>query len=133
MTKREITILGELWTVKICKQSEDQYLRTCDGYTDKTLRTICILAEDRDLTGETVSDFKAYMNKVLRHEVIHAFLFESGLDGYACEETETGHPEMLIDWFAIQYPKIRYVYNLLECGGGYKSRANTDPDIPVDG
>ena len=49
-----------------------------------------------------VGDLEATKNKVIRHELIHAFLFESGL----AENSEWGQDETLVDWMAIQIPKI---------------------------
>ena len=37
--------------------------------------------------------------RILRHEVAHAFLYESGLGYYASDEN-------LVEWIAIQLPKI---------------------------
>lgn len=50
----------------------------------------------------------------LRHEIIHAFLFESGL-GFNLEHRESGHEETLIDWLAIQFPKILEVFKEADC------------------
>lgn len=38
-------------------------------------------------------------NEVVRHEVIHAFFHESGLDRYSADEE-------LVDWLAMQFPKL---------------------------
>jgi hypothetical protein len=44
----------------------------------------------------TQETFKA---KVLRHEITHAFLHESGMQDY-CDD------EVLVDWLGIMIPKI---------------------------
>ena len=41
-------------------------------------------------------------NKVKRHEIIHAFLFESGL----AENSNWAQNEEMVDFFAIQFPKL---------------------------
>ena len=48
---------------------------------------------------------------VLRHELIHAFLFESGLDQNSnlCESWAIN--EEMVDWMAIQMPKIMNIYD----------------------
>ena len=46
-----------------------------------------------------------YMKKTLRHEIVHAFMFESGL-GYNWEHGSIGQEETVVDWIAIQLPKI---------------------------
>lgn len=53
------------------------------------------LGKDDSLTAKRVR-----RDKVIRHEVIHAFFAESGLIGY-------GNDEVLVDWMAKQLPKIQ--------------------------
>lgn len=55
------------------------------------------------------------MKKTLRHEIIHAFLTESGLHGntYNVDGGWAMNEEM-VDWFAIQSPKIMRVFEELE-------------------
>ena len=50
----------------------------------------------------SLKNLKAYEHKVLRHEIIHAFLDQSGL---ACNSDWAKNEEM-IDFFAMQFPKI---------------------------
>jgi len=45
----------------------------------------------------------------IRHEIIHAFLFESGL-GFNFEHNERGQEELMVDWIAMQYPKIKAAF-----------------------
>lgn len=73
-----------------------------DGYCDYTSKEIRIR---NDNTNE-VADFNALMKKQLRHEIIHAFLAESGLQANYENHRQFGHDETLVDWFAIQFPKI---------------------------
>lgn len=57
-------------------------------------------AADKDVMAvENIEEFK---KKVLRHEIIHAFFGESGLR--SC--SEYAEDEELVDWIAIQFPKI---------------------------
>ena len=55
------------------------------------------------------------MKETLRHEIIHAFLNESGLR-YDAKESfgPWTQNEEMIDWFAIQSPKIFKVYEELK-------------------
>lgn len=46
------------------------------------------------------------MRKQLRHEIIHAFLAESGLQSNYEHYKQFGHEETIVDWFAIQFPKM---------------------------
>ena len=97
-----IKILGEEWTVSLRAQSEDDYLETRDGYTDISCKTMVIglQPEDAELKNPTV-----YLRKVLRHEIIHAFMFESGL-AENWSHPAMGQEELTVDWFAIQMHKI---------------------------
>lgn len=54
-----------------------------------------------------------YIKLALRHEVIHAFMFESGLDSET-EHVKFPEDEIFVDWVAIQYPKIKKVFDELE-------------------
>ena len=44
---------------------------------------------------------RTYFKKVLCHELVHAFLFESGLGGESWANNEE-----LVDWIAFQFPKM---------------------------
>ena len=58
---------------------------------------------------------ETYRKRVLRHEIIHAFLNESGLSDSSNQYAGAwAKNEEMVDWFAIQSPKIFKVY--LELG-----------------
>lgn len=107
---QNVTILGSPWTVQITTTKCDKLLETRDGYCDKTSKRIvvCDLEDDCNL-----DNFIEHRKKVLRHELLHAFLFESGLG--ECFEHKAGHDETFIDWFAIQSPKFFEVCQYLNC------------------
>lgn len=93
MENQEVMILGKRWTIKVMDVSD------ADGKCQFGIREIWI-ADDID---ERAIDIKA----VIRHEIIHAFMFESGL-GYNFEWDKA--QETIVDWFALQYPKISKVF-----------------------
>lgn len=102
MADRTVDILGARWSIRERSEGEDKRLEGCDGYCDWTTRTIAV---ERELHG-TLGDMEAYIRKVLRHEIVHAFLLESGLhEGSHCAEVWAGNEEM-VDWFARQGQKI---------------------------
>ena len=49
------------------------------------------------------------MNKVIRHELVHAFFFESGL-AECWKHQKTGQEEMTVDWIAIMAPKMHKAF-----------------------
>lgn len=81
-----------------------------------------------DKTKEIVIDKKlsekemlVFKKKVLRHEITHAFLGESGLRecSLICDGGWANNEEM-VDWFAIQSPKIFKVFQELTLLGDDK-------------
>lgn len=99
-----VNILGAEWAISIVSVDDCAMLQDCDGYTDWTTREIVVAAlEPRE---NSVKDLALYQRKVLRHEIVHAFLFESGLGSdTGSAECWTTNEEM-VDWIAMQGPKI---------------------------
>ena len=102
MNDRKINILGSEWTIKEQSETENELLKNCDGYCDWTTKEIVI---EREING-TLSDMQQYIKKVTRHEIIHAFLCESGLSECSGEAEAWATNEEMVDWFARQGSKI---------------------------
>lgn len=104
----EINILGQDYKIKNQKEEENEKLKNADGICEFYSKEIivCDIAEDKD----TFSNFQEYRNKVLRHEIIHAFIHESGLDIMS----EWARNEEMVDYFAIQIPKIAKIFKELQ-------------------
>ena len=99
---RMVHILGSVWTVKQRSESEDENLKDCDGYCDWTTREIVV---EREESGN-LADMERYIRKVIRHEIIHAFLFESGLCQCSCTAQNWAMNEEMVDWLAHQGQQI---------------------------
>lgn len=97
-----VHILGEAWIIKERSESEDEQLKDCDGYCDWTTREIVV---EREITGN-LGDMEKYIRKVKRHEIVHAFLCESGLNECAGGAESWAMNETMVDWFARQGQKI---------------------------
>lgn len=97
----KVDILGNTWTVKTATESMEPRLQGCDAFTDWTEKLMCF---ETGVHGN-IGDMKKYLRKLVRHEVIHAFLFESGL-GDSMEHREFGHEETTVDWFAYHADRI---------------------------
>lgn len=80
-----------------------------DGRCDNTNKTIVIRKDNYNNVG----NFEYLMKKQLRHEIIHAYLSESGLQSNFENCTQWGHNETMVDWIAIQFPKIYKTYEEL--------------------
>ena len=98
----KINILGSEYTILEQSAEENKKLTECDGYCDKTSKTIVVTTKSEDCELE---NFPIYQKKVKRHEIIHAFLFESGLHENWKHDTY-GHDESYVDWIAAQFPKL---------------------------
>nr|DAH88942.1 MAG TPA: hypothetical protein [Caudoviricetes sp.] len=112
MENRKINILGTEYRIEFRKEDEDTILKDCNGYCDVTVKLIVALAEpNKECDYE---DFSFIQKKTLRHEIVHAFLTESGLfnNTYNVDAGWEKNEEM-VDWFAIQSPKIFKVYSEL--------------------
>lgn len=99
-----VRILGAVWTVRSATETEEPRLEGVNGFTDWTTRTICL---EKNTQGN-LGCIKTYMNQVIKHEVIHAFMFESGL-GDSFEHKDYGQEETIVDWFAFQMGNIMNV------------------------
>ena len=102
----KIDVLGREYTISIKDVDEDETLKkeNLDGYCDNEDANIVIRKKENPKN----------MNASIRHELIHAFLFESGLGFNWEHNTAMGHDETFVDWFAMQYPKIHKLFQKLE-------------------
>ena len=72
-----------------------------DGYTDFTSKKI-VIQEMTKATKYEWDNLSVHEKRTIRHELVHAFMHESGL----CHNSEWGRDETLVDWIAIQAPKL---------------------------
>ena len=104
-----VNVLGteyEIWLN--VPEDEDKTLEQCSGYCDKTTKRVIVarLGEDCNLGNTT-----EYVKYVIRHELVHAFLFESGISGDTTWDIEgQEHPEHMVEWIAMQFPKLLKAY-----------------------
>jgi hypothetical protein len=100
-----VSVLGTDYRIFLdVPESADDILKTCFGYCDKTAHLIAVGEKSQDAN---LIDWQAYARQVLRHELIHAFLFESGLGGDSVWYVSgQEHPEQTVDWIARQFPKM---------------------------
>lgn len=95
-----INILGQPYEIIMRPASEhDPKLENANGYTEPHSKKLIV--EDFEPDAMTVENPEAFKRKVLRHEITHAFLHESGL-----RSNSWGDNEEIVDWIALQGPKI---------------------------
>lgn len=110
-----VNIMGVDWTLKIV--ADDPAFDKAQGYTNYASREIIVEAI-KEPSNPLDFDLKAqYINqkRVIRHEVVHAYLFECGLaDDSASVSEGWAINEEMIDWFARISPRIFDTYKELK-------------------
>lgn len=96
MSKKKVHILGYEWAIEEQTAAENTILAENAGYCDWSIRTIVIR---KDMDGN-LGNMDTYMRKVIRHEIVHAFLSESGLNECAHESDCWALNEEMVDWIA---------------------------------
>lgn len=111
----KVNVLGSEWSVMFGTEKEYPNLSEMDGYADFSTHQIVIGAMKKaDGQIGSKGDMTAYKKQVIRHEIIHAFLCESGLEACSTTSDNWAVNEEMVDWFAIQSPKIFKVFNELK-------------------
>ncbi len=103
-----VDVLGTSYVITQSNEVETPMLKECDAFCDVTVKKIvlCDIAPRID----SVEDLDEYGKKVLRHELVHAFAYESGLG-----HNSWANNEEIVDWIAIQFPKILKVFEGAKC------------------
>lgn len=108
---KSVEILGTVYDIVLSTEKDDPALRRMGkafGYMNWSEKKIIL--NDRSQR----EDFEDYMEestvvwakKTLRHEIVHAFLTESGLQHNSKIAGNWADNEEMVDWIAIQGPKI---------------------------
>lgn len=107
---KKINVLGTEYTLHIKKYDEDETfdrLGFC-GYCDYWVHEIivCDMTTYKGWEHEPFATAEAAQNQTIRHEIVHAFLSESGLLSSHTSNNSWAKDEEVIDWFAAQGAKI---------------------------
>lgn len=97
----KINVLGTEYTIQIVPPTHESLHNDLDGVCDWSSKTIFV----SDCSNVNFDNIPEYVKAVKRHEIIHAFLNESGLAS-SWEHKPTGHEETVVDWMALQFPKM---------------------------
>ena len=110
MTDCKIHVLGAEWTILIRKKKQDKALKMLDGYCDYTIRTIVVRKHPKPSKAMDMENPNSIERESLRHEIIHAFLHESGLANSSCGARHWATNEEMTDWIALQHEKIHKAF-----------------------
>ena len=108
---RTLNILGTNYKVLVKKYEDDEVFerRSIDGYCDNWTKQIvvCDMSTYKGWEHELPETIDAAQKETLRHEIVHAFFYESGLgDSSNNVDCAWAKNEEMVDWFAYQGPKI---------------------------
>ena len=118
--KKSIDILGTRYAIRKVAVGQDKDMDRLHygGYCDGTAKEIVLLDLKTlpDWADDPRESIERKERETLRHEVIHAFLNESGLGWNSLPvEHAWAKNEEMVDWIAIQFPKIHNVFVKLGC------------------
>lgn len=106
---KKINILGSVYNIIVNKFQDDPLLQEdgAEGYCNPELKEI-VICDMNTYPGFSKNPKAAELNMkdTLRHEIIHAFLYESGLYTCAGGTQCWALNEEMVDWLALQAPKI---------------------------
>lgn len=105
---KEVSVLGTNYKIEFRNTEDDPELKQNTAYIDSSIKKIIISNPPDDV--HTKENKEAVQNQLIRHELVHAFLYESGLDiGWAADES-------IVDYFALQLTKIHQAYDEVKLG-----------------
>ena len=112
---KSVHILGTEYKILIIDEGDYRFNREADGWCDTQAKEILLYNFKQD--PDSVRDLVAYQKAVLRHEIVHAFLYESGLWNCSTGCSSWAKHEEMVDWIAIQEPKINKAFKEAGCDG----------------
>lgn len=104
----KVNILGTDYEVITQTEEENPKLKDAYGLCEMYSKKIVLSDIKEDVMN--VDNIEAFKRKVVRHEIVHAFFAESGLRS----NSDYAQNEELVDWIAIQFPKMLKVMGELE-------------------
>lgn len=103
----EVIVLGTPYMIIVKGIEEDDALKKCWGYCDCTSKEIIVTCLDDAMKVDSIGTRpKEILKKTVRHEIVHAFLWESGLYSNTNNFEQWACNEEMIDWIAMQGVKI---------------------------
>lgn len=81
----------------------------CDGDSHEIF--ILLLKTCEEWKNNPAEKIEAKQREIIRHELVHAFLNESGLRYNShTPDCAWAQNEEMVDWFAIQFPKMQKAF-----------------------
>lgn len=103
LQKKEISVFDVNYTLILDSSQTNEFYKSSLGYCDEAIHEIGI-----DTFSSPVGTMQ--FNRVLRHELTHAFLAESGL----ADSSEWATNEEMVDWIARMFPRMEKMFKTLK-------------------
>lgn len=103
--KKVVNILGQDYEIIQSTKATNPKLLDCDAYVEFYSKKIVLGEITKGI--EAIENIELYEKEVLRHEIVHAFLHESGMSEWA-------EDEVLVNFIAIQIHKLSNIFKELE-------------------
>ena len=104
----KVNILGTDYEIIEQASCDNPKLDDADGICELWSKKIVLDSELLKPHKMLVEQPEQFRSKVLRHEIVHAFFAESGLMQYS-------HDEVLVDYLAVQLPKMAKAMKEIDC------------------
>ncbi|MGL4485069.1 MAG: hypothetical protein ACRCUS_08980 [Anaerovoracaceae bacterium] len=104
----KVNVLGTEYTIRKTTEKQDISLIDKMGNCDPSTKRIAVDVEFNENDPNSHENMAETQRIVLRHEIVHAFFYESGLSEYHLDEE-------LVDWIAIQFPKMLKAFKDCNC------------------
>ena len=113
--EKYVNILGKQYMISIANYNFDSYFEKnnpAGAYCDlnKCNIIVCDLRTHPDWKDESELSCIIEMKHLLRHEIVHTFLYESGLHANSNNTDAWATNEEMVDWIAIQGIKIYKIW-----------------------
>ena len=118
---KSVDILGVKYKIEVRKVEDDTKLSDDEGREAYTtvFKKLIVLSDYSDesqypYTSKDVISRNERYKHVLKHEIVHAFIYECGL-GCASDSRKAPlfYDEQTVDWIAIQGPKLYKIWEKL--------------------
>lgn len=114
-----IDVLGSKYSIYAMDKDDeatiDAWGENHAGYCDPSVKEIVLRGSLLEPEPGSLADLEHSWKAIMRHEIIHAFLYEGGLTGEVQHREAYYGDELLIDWLAIQTPKIFKAFQTAGC------------------
>ena len=98
----KVNILGTPYSISYANKLKGDADGLCESYSKE------IIIKDFEEDELSFSNLDEYRKKVVRHEIVHAFLHESG-------NAELSRNEEVVDWIALQIHKLIKAFEEAKC------------------